>query len=93
MQVAGFIFGGNVKEGKIDMTTPVQTESDSKDKSEKIAMTTPVATEMSGGRYISNMALKLLSRVAQICLEIWANILRQQLFTSQQEFLLALLQG
>ena len=51
-QVAGFIFGGNIKEGKIDMTTPVQTEaeSNSQDKGEKIAMTTPVATEMSGGR-------------------------------------------
>lgn len=51
-QVAEFIFGGNVKEGKIEMTSPVQTQTESKpeDDSEKIAMTTPVATEMSGGR-------------------------------------------
>lgn len=49
LQVAGFIFGGNVKQSKISMTSPVQTEhEDGKgEKSEKIAMTTPVATEMS----------------------------------------------
>lgn len=53
-QVAGYIFGGNVKSGKIDMTAPVQTQYDGHEKeesNEKIAMTAPVATEMTGGRY------------------------------------------
>jgi hypothetical protein len=52
-QVAGFIFGGNVKQGKIAMTSPVQTEANGKSQdgveSEKIAMTSPVTSEMLQG--------------------------------------------
>jgi hypothetical protein len=40
--VAGYIFGDNIKQNKIAMTVPVNTEIDT---SEKIAMTVPVNTE------------------------------------------------
>lgn len=68
--MAEFIFGGNSKEDKIEMTSPVTTESGSKakGKGEKIDMTTPVTTEMAAGRQdeatsallITTLALKLL---------------------------------
>ena len=52
MQVAGFIFGGNSREGKIEMTAPVQSEAKAKpdSKGENIAMTSPVTTEMIGSQ-------------------------------------------
>lgn len=55
-QIAGFIFGGNIKQDKIAMTSPVQTEADGQaqngEESEKIAMTSPVTSEMlQGGKY------------------------------------------
>ena len=57
LQVAGFIFGGNKKEEKISMTSPVQSEykqeeanGEKNGKGEKIAMTVPVTTLIEGGR-------------------------------------------
>ena len=52
-QIAGFIFGGNIKQDKIAMTSPVQTEANGQhqngEESEKIAMTSPVTSEMLQG--------------------------------------------
>jgi hypothetical protein len=42
-RLAGYIFGGNKKQQKISMTSPVATEE-----SQKIAMTAPVQTEKQG---------------------------------------------
>jgi hypothetical protein len=42
-RLAGYIFGGNKKQQKISMTSPVATEQ-----SQKIAMTAPVQTEKQG---------------------------------------------
>lgn len=53
LQIAGFIFGGNIKQDKIAMTSPVQTEANGQqqngEQSEKIAMTSPVTSEMLQG--------------------------------------------
>ena len=57
-QVAGFIFGGNVKDDKIEMTSPViseangegKTKAEGPPKGEKIAMTSPVTTDIEGGK-------------------------------------------
>ena len=56
-QVAGFIFGGNIKDDKIAMTSPVISEANGEGKKkaedykgEKIAMTSPVTTDIEGGK-------------------------------------------
>ena len=56
-QIAGFIFGGNIKQDKIAMTSPVQTEANGQhqngEESEKMAMTSPVTSEMlQGGKRV-----------------------------------------
>lgn len=50
-QIAGFIFGGNVKNANVAMTSPVISEfSEQEAEGEKIAMTSPVTTEIEGNR-------------------------------------------
>lgn len=52
-RLAGYIFGGNIKQQKITMTTPVLKEQES----EKIAMTAPVLQQQSGDRWIMSFVM------------------------------------
>lgn len=52
--VAGYIFGGNVKQQKIAMTAPV---SESESAAEKVAMTAPVLATMEGESHVISFGM------------------------------------
>lgn len=52
-RLAGYIFGKNISQDKIAMTTPVFREQDS----EKIAMTAPVLQEQTGTKWIMSFVM------------------------------------
>ncbi|KAI3974764.1 hypothetical protein MKX01_037560 [Papaver californicum] len=59
--LAGYLFGENTANNKMEMTTPVITQKAQSD-SEKMAMTTPVITKMSGDKDKWTMSFVLPSK-------------------------------